>query len=269
MIFNKIYLNGLEILGDESCPYYSNLYNFLFDSSNNNNDSDLYTDGCYPGTTKIEAKTFTLVTSVKDDTNIRGALQFTHILNQKNLMSLVVDIENLGEVECKVKKESITTDDFGVMTVTLKMCDPYIYNKNYKELILEKQIEGGWKFPTSSFTIPTSWIYTENVIGNIGEAINEGYVTVYPIFEIQGEGNSFKIINETTGEQLNLDCNLESDQILYIDCNPSTRCVKINGVSKISFKTGNYISLVNGSNQLKVDYEGECTVNVRWREAWV
>ncbi|MDU4326683.1 MAG: phage tail family protein [Clostridium celatum] len=269
MIFNKIYLNGLEILGDETCPYYSNLFNFLFDSVNTNNDSELYMDGSYPGTTKTESKSFTLVTTIKDDSNIKGALQFTHILNQKNLINLVVDIENLGEVECKVKKESITTDDFGIMTVTLKMCDPYIYNKNYKELNLEKEIEGGWKFPTSAFTVPSSWMYTEKIIGNIGEAINEGYVTVFPTFEIQGEGKSFKILNETTGEQLNLNFNLESGQTLFIDCNPNTRCVKVNGVSVISCKSGNYISLISGSNQLKVDYEGECSVNVRWREVWI
>ena len=121
MIYNKITIGGLEVLGNESCPYYSNLYNFLFDGTNTNNDSSLYSDGDYAGTSKRNAKSFTLVTMVKKESNVKAALQLSYILNKKEEIELIADIENLGEVSCKVKTESITTDDFDTITATLKM----------------------------------------------------------------------------------------------------------------------------------------------------
>ena len=120
MIYNKITIGGLEVLGNESCPYYSNLYNFLFDGTNTNNDSSLYSDGDYAGTSKRNAKSFTLVTMVKKENNVKAALQLSYILNKKEEIELIADIENLGEVSCKVKTESITTDDFDTITATLK-----------------------------------------------------------------------------------------------------------------------------------------------------
>ena len=43
-IYKTIFVNGLQVLGN-NCPYYANLSNFLIDSTNSNNDSELYTDG--------------------------------------------------------------------------------------------------------------------------------------------------------------------------------------------------------------------------------
>lgn len=265
--YNKIFINGLQVLGDQ-CPYYANLYNFLLDSSNTNSDSELYYHGSYSGSSKINSKTFTLVVSTKVDNDIKSALQLSYIVRAGDV-AINVDIEGIGEIECKAKKESIITDDFGNMTITFKMCDPYIYKKDFKELTLEKVVEGGWKVPTSTFIVPEDWIYTEKVLGNMGEASNEGYATVYPIIEIKGQGNNFKVANETTGEKLSLDLFIESGDVLYIDCNPKSRSVKVNGVSKIQHKSGDYISLINGSNQIKIDYDGECLVYIRWKEAWI
>ena len=42
--YKTIFVNGLQVLGN-NCPYYANLSNFLIDSTNSNNDSELYTDG--------------------------------------------------------------------------------------------------------------------------------------------------------------------------------------------------------------------------------
>ena len=264
--YNKIFINGLQVQGD-NCPYYASLYNFLLDSNNTNNDSDLYSNGSYSGSSKINSKTFTLQVATKDDDDIRSALQLTHVIRSGEI-SLIADVEGLGEVECLVKKESVTTDDFGIMNITFKLCDPNIYSKDYKELILERTIEGGFKV-ASSFTIPSSWSYTENVKGNIGEIINNGFATIYPIIEIEGEARDFKILNKATGEQLNLNYNLESGELLCIDCNPATRCVKVNNNSIISSKSGSYISLISGSNEIEIDYIGECVCKVRWREVWI
>lgn len=269
MIYNRINIGGLEVLGNESCPYYSNLSNFLIDGTIENNDSTLYFDGDYPGNTRRTSKTFTLTTVVKNQNNIKAALQLSYILNKKEELDFTVDVENLGEVSCKVKPESITTDEYDVMTIVLKMCDPNIYTKNYKELILEKKIQGGWKYPTSAFKLPTSWTFTETVLGNSGECFNEGFATIYPEITIIGDATNIIIKNETTGEQLNLDIDTSSDEELYIDCRPSTRCIRYNGRSMIPYKTGDYLTLVEGSNLISVDYEGSCVVSVRWKEAWV
>ena len=269
MIYNKITIGGLEVLGNESCPYYSNLYNFLFDVTNTNNDSSLYSDGDYAGTSKRNAKTFTLVTMVKNENNIKAALQLSYILNKKEEIELIADIENLGEVSCKVKTESITTDDFDTITATLKMCDPNIYTKNYKELELKRIVKGGWLYPTSSFTLPSEWTFTETVLGNNGECVNDGFATVYPELTIIGDAKDIKIKNETTNEQLNLNIEITSDKELYVDCRPSSRCVKYNNINMISYKSGEYISLVSGSNVISVEYDGTCSVLLRWKEAWV
>ena len=265
--YKTIFVNGLQVLGD-NCPYYANLYNFLLDSSNTNNDSELYTDGDYSGTSKINSKTFNLVVWTKKQSDIKAAMQFSYVIS-KGDFTLTADVEGLGEVECAVKKESITTDEFGVMTVQLKANVPYIYSKDYKELILEKQIEGGWKYPTQPFTIRESWTYTETVIGNIGECINEGFATVYPEITIEGEGKDFRVMNLTTNEQLNLNLEIQTGDSIYIDCRPSTRTIKVNGELKVKYKSGEYLSLINGSNQIKVDYTGSCVVYVRWKEAWI
>ena len=110
---------------------------------------------------------------------------------------------------------------------------------------------------------------TVSVIGNIGECINEGYATIYPEITIEGEGSDFKILNQTTGEQLNLNLEIKTGDSIYVDCRPGTRTIKVNEESKIKYKSGEYLSLINGSNQLKVEYTGSCVVYVRWREAWI
>lgn len=263
--FEKIILNGLNLIPSNE---YTAHIEGLFDSSNNNSTSNLFTNGEYLGGFKTSSKKITLTLIRKRDT-FNSFSQINYLINQGE-----VDLDFQTSIDeriftCKVLKESIVYNEYGNAVITFKLCDPNIYLKDYKELILEKRVEGGWKFPTSSFTIPSSWVYTENVIGNIGECINEGYSTVYPFIEIIGEGSDFKIINETTKEQLNLNINIEAGQVLYVDCNPASRCVKRNEESVIKHKTGTYISLVTGSNSLKVDYVGECTVSVKWRESWL
>lgn len=263
--FEKIILNGLNLIPSNE---YTAHIEGLFDSSNNNSTSNLFTNGEYLGGFKTSSKKITLTLIRKRDT-FNSFSQINYLINQGE-----VDLDFQTTIDdrvltCKILKESIIYNEFGNCVINCRLCDPNIYLKDYKELILEKQVEGGWKFPTSAFTIPNSWTYTENVIGNIGECINEGYSTVYPIIEISGEGSDFKIINETTGEQLNLDINIDSGQTLYVDCNPVSRCVKRDKESVIKYKTGTYISLVNGSNNLKVDYVGECTVSLKWRESWI
>lgn len=269
MIYNRINIGGLEVLGNESCPYYSNLSNFLIDGTIENNDSTLYFDGDYPGNSRRTSKTFTLTTVVKKQTNIKAALQLSYILNKKEELDFTVDVEDLGEVSCKVKPESITTDEYDVMTIVLKMCDPNVYTKNYKELELKRIVEGGWLYPTSSFSLPNEWTFTETVLGNSGECVNDGFATIYPELTIIGDAEDIKIKNETTGEQLNLNIEITSDNELYVDCRPTSRCVKYNNINMISCKSGDYISLISGSNVISVEYDGTCSVLLRWKESWV
>ena len=68
---------------------------------------------------------------------------------------------------------------------------------------------------------------------------------------------------------MNIDVSIQTGDILFIDCRPETRKITLNNNSVMKYKSGEYISLGNGSNELKVDYTGDCTVYIRWREAWI
>lgn len=272
LTYKRIWLNGLQVLGD-NCPYTSNLYNFLYDSSNTNNDSELMIDGNHSGTSKINAKTFTMIldtitaNGIKAKDDIKKKLQVTYIIS-KGLIPIIVEIDGLGKVIVNAKKESIVTDDNGIMTITFSQPDPYVYCYEYKEIVLEKKIEGGFTLPPT-FTLPSSWTLNAKEVGNIGEIINEGYVTTYPEITIEGEGFDFKVFNLTTGEQLNINTSLEYGQKMFINCHPKHIKVYKDDESIINYKTGNYISLVHGSNEIKVEYEGTATVSIRFREAYI
>lgn len=272
MYYNKITINGLDVLGDEHCPYAANLYNFLIDSTNTNNDSELYGDGSYSGTYKTNAKQFSMTVITKKENDTKASLQLAHVINQ-GLIPLMVDIENFGIVECEVKKESITTDDFGLMTISFIIPNGYIYKKKIKELVLERQIEGGFVIPESGFSVPESgFIINEKVIGNIGECINEGFKTIYPEIYIEGDGSYFEIKNKTTNETLIINSFIES-QTLYVDCRKESRKIKlIDGkIEKnyLKYKQGDYISLISGSNIIEINYEGEAVVTIKYRECYV
>ena len=103
--YKTIFVNGLQVLGN-NCPYYANLSNFLIDSTNSNNDSELYTDGSYSGTSKIESKTFNLIVWTKKDNDIKSAMQLSYVI-RKGDFPLIAEVEGLGTVECIVKKESM------------------------------------------------------------------------------------------------------------------------------------------------------------------
>lgn len=268
--YNSILINGLQVLGS-GCPYVSNLYNFLFDSENNNNNSELFSNGEYVGNYKTNARTFTLVSNTRKENDIAAKLQLTHILNQ-GIILLEADIVGFGKVEANVIKESVVTDDYDTMTITFKIPEACIY-KGYKSLILEKKIDGGFTLPVAGFTIPVAgFTVSEALIGNLGECLNDGYTVIYPEINIEGNGKDFVIKNNTTGEVLKINYTIETGEIIEIDCRKASRRVSIikdkTALSILKHKYGSYISLIPGSNALEIEYEGEVTVTVKYRECY-
>ena len=262
--YEKIILNGLNLMPSED---FSTDIQGLFDSNNNNTTSDLYTDGRKVGNTKLDSKTITITVYKKRD-NFKAMLQLNHIINQGEIdLEFKID-EDDNIYYCKVLKESIMYDDIGNAAITFIVCDPNIYLRDYKELSLEKRVEGGFLLP-ASFTIPDGFNFIETELGNVGEIINEGFQTIYPEIIIEGDGSNFEIMNKTTGETLYLDYSISTDDRIYIDCNPKSRKVRNNNASILKYKHGVYLSLIAGTNNIEVNYDGEVIVTVRWREAYV
>lgn len=275
-IYTGIWINGLQVLGGNDCPYTSNIYNLLYDITLENNDSENFYDGQFSGTSRYTSKTFTIVVTTKTPNGIRSKLDTKHKMQIKHACSkgeipIIVEEEQLGKLYCKAKLESITTDDNSIMTLTFKQLDPYIYSYETKSIELEKVMEGGFYFDdVNGFSIDDTkgFYFNETLVGNTSEVINEGFATIYPVIEIEGEASNIVITNETTKEKLTLNLTMTSEDKLYIDCSPFTRCIKLNGTNAVKYKSGNYISLIEGSNVITIDYQGDCSVTINWREAW-
>ena len=268
--FDKIILGGLQIMPSEN---YSADIKGLFDSENTNNTSNLITDGEKPGLIKRNAKTITInVYKLKD--NFKALLQLNYILDQGEI-DLEFKIDEFNDIfSCKILKESVAYDDFGNCSIICKICSSNIEKRDFKELILEMQYEGGYSLSPSGYSFPVEgYTFNEVVKGNEGVVINEGYKTVYPLIEIKGETNSITVSNLTTNEVFNLNTGLNTEEVIYIDCRKESRGVyKINSLGKkvdlLSCKNGVWISLINGENVLNVSYEGTAEIKIKWKESY-
>ena len=127
-------------------------------------------------------------------------------------------------------------------------------------------MKGSFYFTPDGFVISGSGFeFSETLIGNTAEILNPS-TTIQPTLNIKGDTDYINISNLTTGEVLKINCNISSEHTLFIDCNPSSSKIRYNNKSCMRYKFGNYISLVNGSNIIKVDYSGSCTVEISYKE---
>lgn len=260
-----ISLGGLQLLPSES--FCAGL-NGIFDFDKELTESELYYDGSFFGSSRISSKDLTLYVIVKHQFNskeIQAERQLNYILKQENikLQFKLEEDNNLYEciVNCTARANSVDE-----ITATLHLSDPNIYKQETtKELT--KAMSGGFYFTSSGFTVSSNGFeFNETVIGNKAEIINNGD-TIYPFITIKGDATDIKIKNETTKETLHINYPLSNNDILIIDCNPSTRKVRLNDrIPLMKYKAGSYITLVNGSNILTVDYTGDCTVSVKYKE---
>ena len=123
--FEKIILNGLNLIPSNE---YTAHIEGLFDSSNNNSTSNLFTNGEYLGGFKTSSKKITLTLIRKRDT-FNSFSQINYLINQGE-----VDLDFQTTIDdrvltCKILKESIIYNEFGNCVINCRLCDPNIYLK--------------------------------------------------------------------------------------------------------------------------------------------
>ena len=276
MWFSKIKLGGLSLLGEDSI--YGGRIEGLLDSNSQHNESALITDGSKKGLSKKEPLTISLSLILKENISsikaFNNFVQLNYILNQDNIMLEYVLFNDNKYYNLEVNKESISySEDYNLINIVLKAFNPFIYKRDEKNLELELEIEGGYSFPTNGYNFPTEHIFNETVIGNTGIIYNDGFNTVYPVIEIVGEISNISIKNNTTGEELKINSNLNTGEMLIVDCRKETRSIiKIDAtgeeVNYLKHKSGVWLSLKNAENEISIKYDGTAQANIKWKECY-
>ena len=255
MWFSEIKLGGLSLLGEDSI--YGCKIEGIFDNNSQHNETALITDGSKKGLSKKEPLTITLQLILKNNiSSIDSFNNFSHlnyILGQENILLEFLLCDDDEYYNLKVNKESVSfSEDYSLIDIVLKAFDPFIYKKNEKNLELEAEIEGGYSFPANGYSFPNEHIFNETVTGNTGIIYNDGFNTVYPVIEIVGEISNISIKNNTTGEELNINSNLNTGE----------------EVNYLKHKSGVWLSLKNAENEISIKYDGTAQVNIKWKECY-
>lgn len=276
MWFSKIKLGGLSLLGEDSI--YGCKIEGIFDNNSQHNETALITDGSKKGLSKKEPLTITLQLILKNNiSSIDSFNNFSHlnyILGQENILLEFLLCDDDEYYNLEVNKESISfSEDYSLIDIVLKAFDPFIYKKDEKNLELEAEIEGGYSFPANGYSFPNEHIFNETVTGNTGIIYNDGFNTVYPVIEIVGEISNISIKNNTTGEELNINSNLNTGEMLIVDCRKETRSIiKIDAtgeeVNYLKYKSGVWLSLKNAENEINISYNGTAQAIVKWKECY-
>lgn len=276
MRFNaeKIWLNDIQVF--PSSIYVAGLHE-IKSFSKQNTTSDLLGDGEYLGNSKLEPRTFTLNITTKKKYDVINDFRLNQVLSQRNIL-LAFKLTGYNKVlEVYANTESVAEDNFGQLAVTLKAYDPYLYLKEEKQVTLKTvRYNSDFNFKSGkTFNLKQGFNFKNEVIeGNKSEILLDSFVTCYPTVEIEGLCSNFSITNNTTGETLRINTSIKEDEILEIDCNPLTRSVYLyNSLGKktnlISVKSGNYLSLINGSNIISAAYDGTANIVVKWKERFI
>ena len=276
MWFSKIKLGGLSLLGEDSI--YGCKIEGIFDNNSQHNETALITDGSKKGLSKKEPLTITLQLILKNNIpSIDSFNNFSHlnyILGQENILLEFLLCDDDEYYNLEVNKESISfSEDYSLIDIVLKAFDPFIYKKDEKNLELEAEIEGGYSFPANGYSFPNEHIFNETATGNTGIIYNDGFNTVYPVIEIVGEISNISIKNNTTGEELNINSNLNTGEMLIVDCRKETRSIiKIDAtgeeVNYLKHKSGVWLSLKNAENEISIKYDGTAQANIKWKECY-
>ena len=276
MWFSEIKLGGLSLLGEDSI--YGCKIEGIFDSDSNHNETALITNGSKKGLSKKEPLTITLHLILKNNiSSIDSFNNFSYlnyILGQDNILLEFLLCDDDEYYNLKVNKESVSfSEDYSLIDIVLKAFDPFIYKRDEKNLELEAEIEGGYSFPANGYSFPNEHIFNETITGNTGIIYNDGFNTVYPVIEIVGEISNIFIKNNTTGEELNINSNLNTGEMLIVDCRKETRSIikkDATGeeVNYLKHKSGVWLSLKNAENEISIKYDGTAQANIKWKECY-
>ena len=276
MWFSEIKLGGLSLLGEDSI--YGCKIEGIFDNDSNHNETALITNGSKKGLSKKEPLTITLQLILKNNIpsidSFNNFSYLNYILGQDNILLEFLLCDDDEYYNLKVNKESVSfSEDYSLIDIVLKAFDPFIYKKDEKNLELEAEIEGGYSFPANGYSFPNEHIFNETTMGNTGIIYNDGFNTVYPVIEIVGEISNISIKNNTTGEELNINSNLNTGEMLIVDCRKETRSIikkDATGeeVNYLKHKSGVWLSLKNAENEISIKYDGTAQVNIKWKECY-
>ena len=276
MWFSEIKLGGLSLLGEDSI--YGCKIEGIFDNNSQHNETALITDGSKKGLSKKEPLTITLQLILKNNiSSIDSFNNFSYlnyILGQDNILLEFLLCDDDEYYNLKVNKESVSfSEDYSLIDIVLKAFDPFIYKRDEKNLELELEIEGGYSFPTNGYSFPNEHIFNETIIGNTGIIYNDGFNTVYPVIEIVGEISNISIKNNTTGEELKINSNLNTGEMLIVDCRNEPRSIiKIGAtgeeVNYLKHKSGVWLSLKKAENEISIKYDVTAKANIKWKECY-
>ena len=276
MWFSEIKLGGLSLLGEDSI--YGCKIEGIFDNDSNHNETALITDGSKKGLSKKEPLTITLHLMLKNNIpsidSFNNFSYLNYVLGQDNILLEFLLCDDDEYYNLKVNKESVSfSEDYSLIDIVLKAFDPFIYKRDEKNLELEAEIEGGYSFPANGYSFPNEHIFNETTMGNTGIIYNDGFNTVYPVIEIVGEISNISIKNNTTGEELKINSNLNTGEMLIVDCRKETRSIiKIDAtgeeVNYLKYKSGVWLSLKNAENEISIKYDGTAQANIKWKECY-
>ena len=277
MWFSKIKLGGLSLLGEDSI--YGCKIEGLLDSNSQHNESSLLTDGSKKGLSKKEPLTISLSLILKDNISSIEAFnnfaQLNYILEQDNITLEYLLDKDSNYYNIEVNKESVSySENYNLINIILKAFNPLINVRDFKELELEFQVDGGYSFPIDGYSFPTEGhIFNETIIGNEGIINNQGYKTIYPLIQVIGEISNITISNKTTNEVLSINYSLNTGETLYVDCRKETRGIyKIDtlGITTqlLKYKSGVWLSLISGDNLLNINYSGTAHALIQWKECY-
>jgi len=213
----------------------------LFDTSKDIVMSNTYSNGSSYNRSKIKERQFNLNGVVKGLDNFNN---FKRVMNKSGLKKLTVTYPGMPTFYLMVDFENYATDSNYLQKVSLQVVapDPNLYANDAQEIVLGNIASSGFIVPVTlpvTLGIPT---------GSSGILINYGNETGYPLFKIIGTCSNIIITNETTGESMTIDVNLNEGDELIID--NIKRSITLNGVKRMDIKSGNWISCVPGRNSI-------------------
>lgn len=257
---NQISLGGLELKSES----YMFSLSGLFDHEKTMHEAELYSDGSFIASSKVNAKKMALTGYIKNN-DFNSHVALNKVFRNKSKQELRVVINDSIVLTSYVVVESISSNDENIKTCQLVAHDPYIYGDEMELNI--NSYHSGVSFPLSLPVRFGNDSKVENILNNDGTEVS------YPIIEIKGPCVNPSISNITTNERLTFNgLELFVDDTLVIDNRPRTRSIKINGDNRIDLKNGSWISCSTGLNEFrfnKISSTDESLCKVRLKSRWL
>lgn len=173
------------------------------------------------------------------------------------------------QIDATVKLTSVYSKTRSPYMITAKA--PYPYFQSIEEHSVSTGVtvrQGGLPIPAA---IPAP-------IGEGGGApyvvVNAGDIFARPVFEIKGPGTNFTITNTTTGQSIELETTLGSNEIVTIDTVTNDVLQGIQNLFGLITRTptGEWIILEPGNNNIVFsatnDFNESTLLTVRWRDTY-